>query len=140
MTCTENLPNPYNITRTFIVIVVNVNEAPRGINITPNTIAENLDPRSIVGKVSAIDPDNEVWILLFYSLSCVVPLVDFIHKCYGISSNIFPILFDYFISFFQSVVILCHAVICFSLLYEIWLNYETMFPKNIICLASRLYS
>ena len=91
VTCTENLPNPYNITRTFIVIVVNVNEAPRGISITPNTIAENLDPRSIVGKVSAVDPDNEVWILLSYSLSCVVPLIDFIHKCYGISSNIFPI-------------------------------------------------
>lgn len=64
MTCTEDVVNPFNITRTFSVNVVNVNEAPTGINVTSNTIAENLDPGSVVGKVFAVDPDNEVGILL----------------------------------------------------------------------------
>ena len=62
MTCTEDHVNPFNITRTFIVNVVNENEAPRGINITSNMIAENLDAGSVVGRVVAVDPDNEVCI------------------------------------------------------------------------------
>lgn len=60
VTCTEEVPNPYNITKTFILNVVDVNEAPGGINITSNTVAENLDPGSVVGRVYAVDPDNEL--------------------------------------------------------------------------------
>ena len=62
VTCTEEVPNPYNITKTFILNVVDVNEAPGGINITSNTVAENLDPGSVVGRVYAVDPDNEVFL------------------------------------------------------------------------------
>ena len=73
VTCTEEVSNPYNITKTFILKVVNVNEAPGGISITSNTIAENLDPGSVVGRVYAVDPDNEVFLWHF---SC-----DFQHLC-----------------------------------------------------------
>ena len=63
--------NPYNITKSFVVNVLNINEAPTGINITFNTVAENQDPGAFIGTISAVDPDNKVKIRsvkIFYKL------------------------------------------------------------------------
>ena len=43
-----------------MIQVVNVNEAPTGINITSNTIAENQNAGAFIGTVFAVDPDNKV--------------------------------------------------------------------------------
>eukprot|EP00794_Sanderia_malayensis_P003136 gene3136-3604_t len=58
--CTEIHLNPYNITKNFILTVVNVNEAPTGINITSNTIPENQSPGYFIGTLVAVDPDNKL--------------------------------------------------------------------------------
>eukprot|EP00112_Aurelia_sp_Birch-Aquarium-sp1_P005362 Seg1607.1 transcript_id=Seg1607.1/GoldUCD/mRNA.D3Y31 product="Protocadherin-like wing polarity protein stan" protein_id=Seg1607.1/GoldUCD/D3Y31 len=60
VTCTDNRIDPHNISRTFVVKVLNVNEAPSLIHITSNKIAENQAVGSFIANVIAVDPDNKV--------------------------------------------------------------------------------
>ncbi|XP_065053229.1 protocadherin Fat 4-like isoform X4 [Rhopilema esculentum] len=59
VTCKEDHVNPYNITKTFIINVQNINERPT-FNISSKTVPENQHPGAFVGTIVAIDPDNEL--------------------------------------------------------------------------------
>ena len=60
VTCTEDRIDPHNISRTFVMKVLNVNEAPLLTHITSSKIAENQDVGTFIGNLIAVDPDNKV--------------------------------------------------------------------------------
>lgn len=49
-----------NIERSFVILATNVNEAPQAIQITNTQIFENQPTGTIVGSLSATDPENNV--------------------------------------------------------------------------------
>lgn len=50
-------PSPLTGTATMTIKLTDVNEAPKGINLSADSVAENKPKGTIVGKLSALDPD-----------------------------------------------------------------------------------
>ena len=60
--------------KNFVIHVNDINEAPTGISLSNNTVDENLPVNSLVGGLSATDPDaGETFT---FSLSCATPGAD----------------------------------------------------------------
>ena len=55
---TDSGSPPMSVTATFIVRVLDVNEKPTSISIDSNTVPENSDANTRIGKLSTADPDN----------------------------------------------------------------------------------
>jgi uncharacterized lipoprotein YbaY len=60
--------------KNFVVNVINLNETPTDISLTNNTVDENQPINTVVGALTAIDPDAGA--TFAFSLACAVPGAD----------------------------------------------------------------
>ena len=48
-----------SVTATFTITVLNVNERPTSVNLVPNIVNENSARGTVVGYLTAVDPDSK---------------------------------------------------------------------------------
>lgn len=58
--CSELLPSPLSVSSLFVIIVLDVNEAPYNLSISSQTVNENESPGELVSMLSVRDPDFPV--------------------------------------------------------------------------------
>ncbi len=66
--------NALTFDKNFVITVNNVNEAPTGISLSSNVLNENLPANTVVGALTATDPDAAA--TFTFSLACAVAGVD----------------------------------------------------------------
>ena len=73
--CVRTTDNTYNtFDKNFTINVTNVNEVPTNISLSANSIAENQSANTVVGTLSATDPDAGA--TFTFSLACAVAGTD----------------------------------------------------------------
>ena len=56
--CEDNGSPPLSLAKDFKIIIIDLNEAPVNITLSPANIAENSAPGTVIGQLNVTDPDN----------------------------------------------------------------------------------